>query len=61
MSRALLYMHLAKLEQAGFVGSALELSDDGRALKFFSLLPFTFTIDAATMVAAVTNHTESEN
>jgi DNA-binding transcriptional ArsR family regulator len=34
MSRALLYMHLTKLEEAGFVAGHLELSDDGKALKY---------------------------
>lgn len=66
MSRALLYMHLTKLEEAGFVAGRLELSDDGKALKFFELVPFTITIDAATIIAAVaataaTSHTEREN
>lgn len=54
MSRALLYMHLSKLEEAGFVTGHLEMSDDGKALKFFETVPFSLTIDAATIVAAVT-------
>ncbi len=33
MSRALLYMHLRKLEVAGFVSGRLELGDDGKAVK----------------------------
>lgn len=53
MSRALLYMHLTKLEESGFVTGHLELSDDGKALKFFEVVPFTLTIDAATLVDAV--------
>ena len=53
MSRALLYMHLAKLEEAGFVAGHLELSDDGRALKFFEAVPFKITITPAVLVAAV--------
>lgn len=67
MSRALLYMHLARLEEAGFVTGHLELSDDGKALKFFESLPFSFTIDADTLISAVhaesttTKTTESEN
>jgi DNA-binding transcriptional ArsR family regulator len=32
MSRPLLYMHLTKLEEAGFVAGPLELSDDGKAV-----------------------------
>lgn len=52
MSRPLLYMHLSKLEEAGFVRGRLELSDDGKAMKFFSLEPFQLTIDIEAIVAA---------
>ena len=62
MSRALLYMHLTKLEEAGFVGGHLELSDDGKAMKFFEVLPFAIAVDAKTIVDAVSkSHTEREN
>jgi DNA-binding transcriptional ArsR family regulator len=53
MSRALLYMHLAKLEEAGFVTGHHELTEDGKALKFFQAVPFAKTLDLATLVAAV--------
>ncbi|MEY2150342.1 MULTISPECIES: ArsR/SmtB family transcription factor [Rhodanobacter] len=53
MSRPLLYMHLTKLEEAGFVTGHLELSDDGKALKCFTIHPFSLTIDQKTIVAAV--------
>ena len=53
MSRALLYMHLAKLEEAGFVTGHHELTEDGKALKFFTAVPFSSTIDLATLVSAV--------
>lgn len=53
MSRALLYMHLAKLEEAGFVVGHHELTHDGKALKFFRALPFTKVLDLAALVAAV--------
>lgn len=53
MSRALLYMHLARLEEAGFVTGHLELGSDGRALKFFEAVPFSLTIDMDTLVDAV--------
>ena len=54
MSRALLYMHLTKLEEAGYVTGNLELSDDGKALKFFEVAPFELSIDIDTVTAAVT-------
>lgn len=53
MSRALLYMHLAKLEEAGFVTGHLELSEDGKALKFFEAVPFEIEVTPAVIVAAV--------
>ena len=59
MSRALLYMHLQRLEAAGYVTGHLELSDDGKALKFFEIVPFEVTINVAGIVAAVTDDTES--
>lgn len=53
MSRALLYMHLTKLEEAGFITGHLELSADGKAMKIFETVPFDITIDATTIVDAV--------
>ena len=53
MSRALLYMHLTRLEEAGFVVGRLELGPDGRALKFFEPVPFALNVDLAAIVAAV--------
>ena len=53
MSRALLYMHVAKLEAAGFVTTSLELSPEGTALKFVSLAPFSLTIDIDVITEAV--------
>jgi len=53
MSRALLYMHLTKLEEAGYLTGHLEVSQEGKALKFYELVPFTFRLDIATIVAAI--------
>jgi DNA-binding transcriptional ArsR family regulator len=44
MSRPLLYLHLQKLEAAGIVAGSLELSDDGKAMKYFQLVPFDVQI-----------------
>jgi DNA-binding transcriptional ArsR family regulator len=44
LSRPLLQMHLAKLEAAGLVTSRLELSSDGKAMKFYQLEPFALTL-----------------
>ncbi|MDP1641761.1 MAG: helix-turn-helix domain-containing protein [Phenylobacterium sp.] len=40
ISRPLLHLHLSKLEEAGLVRSQLELSADGKALKYFEVCPF---------------------
>nr|WP_308204601.1 winged helix-turn-helix domain-containing protein [Frankia sp. R82] len=44
LSRPLLYMHLDRLEKAGIVRGALELSSDGKAMKYFSLAAFDLHI-----------------
>jgi DNA-binding transcriptional ArsR family regulator len=53
MSRPLLYMHLDKLEKAGLVTGHLELSQDGKAMKYFELAPFDLRITADTVLAAL--------
>jgi DNA-binding transcriptional ArsR family regulator len=44
ISRPLLHLHLQKLEAAGLVRSSLELSDDGKAMRFFELEPFSIVV-----------------
>ncbi len=39
ISRALLQVHLRKLEAAGLVTAQLELSEDGKAMKFYEVVP----------------------
>lgn len=53
LSRPLLYMHLEKLEAAGLVKGALELSEDGKAMKYYELTPFDLRLNADTIAAAV--------
>ncbi|MEU3988004.1 winged helix-turn-helix domain-containing protein [Streptomyces platensis] len=53
MSRPLLYMHLDRLEKAGLVAGRLELSEDGKALKYFELAPFELKLNVATVLAAL--------
>jgi DNA-binding transcriptional ArsR family regulator len=53
MSRPLLYMHLDKLEKAGLVAGRLELSEDGKAMKYFELAPFDLQLNAETIIAAL--------
>jgi predicted transcriptional regulator len=53
MSRPLLYMHLDKLEKAGLVTGQLELSGDGKAMKYFQLTPFDLRVTAETITEAL--------
>ena len=55
MSRPLLYMHLDRLEKAGLVTGQLELSEDGKAMKYFELAPFDLQLNAETIITALRN------
>jgi DNA-binding transcriptional ArsR family regulator len=53
ISRPLLYMHLDRLEKAGLVTGHLELSEDGKAMKYFELAPFELRLTAKEITEAV--------
>ncbi|MEE6258437.1 ArsR/SmtB family transcription factor [Plantactinospora sonchi] len=52
ISRALLQVHLRKLEAAGLVSSHLELSEDGKAMKFYEVNEFDFRLTPEAVEAA---------
>lgn len=52
ISRPLLYLHLRKLELAGLVAGRLELSSDGKAMKFYELVPFDIRLVPEVFVKA---------
>lgn len=54
ISRALLQVHLKKLEKAGLVTAQLELSEDGKALKFYEATAFSLHLTPDVVAAAVT-------
>jgi DNA-binding transcriptional ArsR family regulator len=59
ISRPLLYLHLDRLEKAGLVAGSLELSADGKAVKWYALQPFDIRLTpeaVAEAVAADTTH-----
>jgi DNA-binding transcriptional ArsR family regulator len=60
VSRPLLYMHLDRLEKAGLVTGQLELSEDGKAMKYFELVPFEMRITAETVVRALAEDDEKD-
>jgi len=47
ISRPLLIMHLKKLEDAGLVKSRLELSGDGKAMRYYEVINFDIHLTPA--------------
>ena len=61
ISRALLQVHLRKLEAAGLVSAAVEVSEDGKAMKFYEVAPFALHLTPETIrIAARTLSTGGE-
>jgi DNA-binding transcriptional ArsR family regulator len=59
ISRPLLHMHLRRLEAAGLVLGTLTLSEeDGRAMRYFEVLPFAVHLTPEHIAAAVQTLTE---
>jgi predicted transcriptional regulator len=52
ISRPLLHLHLQKLQEAGLVGSRLELSSDGKALNYYEIRDFAFQLTPAAIAEA---------
>jgi DNA-binding transcriptional ArsR family regulator len=52
VSRPLLHMHLQRLEAVGLIVGSLELSDDGKAMKYFEVADFDIHLSAAALVEA---------
>src|SRR4051794_9082198 len=52
ISRPLLHMHLQRLESAGLIVGTLELSDDGKAMKYFEVADFDLHLTPSTLAAA---------
>jgi predicted transcriptional regulator len=61
ISRALLQVHLRKLQAAGLVSADIEVSEDGKAMKFYDVTPFALQLTPQTITAAVrTLHASSD-
>lgn len=60
ISRPLLHMHLQKLESAGVIVGHLEVSEDGRAMRYYAVTDFTQQLDAATIRRAASSLPESK-
>lgn len=61
LSRPLVHMHLQRLEAAGLVTGQLELSEEGKAMKFFEVTPFDLHLTPASIAAAATTLTREED
>ena len=60
LSRPLVHMHLQRLEAAGLVTGQLELSEEGKAMKFFEVEPFDLHLTPAAIAAAATTLTRED-
>jgi predicted transcriptional regulator len=60
ISRPLLQIHLRKLEQAGLVSSVLELSEDGKSLKFYDVTPFSWNLTPKLIATAAATLTVAD-
>jgi predicted transcriptional regulator len=57
ISRALLQVHLRKLQAAGLVSAAIEVSEDGKAMKFYEVTPFAIQLTPKAIMVAVASLT----
>ena len=53
ISRALLQVHLRKLQAAGLVSAVIEVSEDGKAMKFYEVAPFAIQLTPKEIMATV--------
>jgi predicted transcriptional regulator len=59
MGRPLLHMHLQRLEAAGLVVGTLELSEDGKAMKYYEVAPFFYELTPSVIARAAVTITEN--
>src|SRR5258706_8509214 len=60
VSRPLLHMHLQRLEAAGLIVGSLELSDDGKAMKYFEVTDFNLHLTPSSLADAAQSLTRSD-
>jgi ArsR family transcriptional regulator len=60
VSRPLLHMHLQRLEAAGLVVGSLELSEDGKAMKYYEVMDFDLHLTASVLAEAAESLTRSD-
>ena len=52
MSRPLLQVHLRRLEAANLISATLELSEDGKAMKYYEVTPFSLELTPQSVATA---------
>jgi ArsR family transcriptional regulator len=60
VSRPLLHMHLQRLEAAGLIVGSLELSADGKAMKYFEVADFRLELTPSLLAEAAATLTHKE-
>ncbi|MFI5258594.1 MAG: ArsR/SmtB family transcription factor [Candidatus Limnocylindrales bacterium] len=60
MSRPLLHMHLQRLEAAGLIVGHLELSEDGKAMKYYELADLDLHLTADSIAEAAKTLTNAD-
>src|SRR6476646_11264924 len=61
ISRALLQVHLRKLQAAGLVSADIEVSEDGKAMKFYEVSPFDLRLTPGSVAAAARTLTQDQD
>jgi DNA-binding transcriptional ArsR family regulator len=60
VSRPLLHMHLQRLEAAGLIVGTLELSADGKAMKYYELADFDLHLSPSALADAAKTLTRAD-
>lgn len=60
VSRPLLHMHLQRLEAVGLIVGRLELSEDGKAMKYYEVADFDLHLSPSTLAEAAGTLTASD-
>jgi DNA-binding transcriptional ArsR family regulator len=60
VSRPLMHLHLQRLEAAGLIVGSLELSEDGKAMKYYEVTDFNLHLSAAALAEAAKTLTRSD-
>jgi DNA-binding transcriptional ArsR family regulator len=60
VSRPLMHLHLRRLEAAGLIVGSLELSEDGKAMKYYEVADFDLHLSASALAEAAETLTRTD-